>query len=329
MIEFPRQNEFAALLHSEFLLLPKIFGLSKQKEITFKENITTQSILNALQFSDSNTLNSDPHQESENRKIHIQLEHNYEDELYRYLFLVDNTAPIYHYTSWTNCFKIVESQRLRLGCISGMIDRSEIDFFEKLFNHELKEPLHHMRIRYINERFILSCSTKPDNLNSWRLFGDNGTGVNIQFKIVENSNSPYKILIGKVLYGSDLATFIRKLKKKIMNFNIEFNLRRLYLWKNFLKDSAYADENEVRLLFFNNEQKGATLIPTYYINRFGILSSYVDFSFGNDIPVSIAGIKFGCKSTEVELNEVQLKHYLNLKGISSYLISHSGITHYR
>jgi len=244
----------------------------------------------------------------------------------------------YHYTNFYSLTSILLSGKIRLSCIVGINDSSEITFTDEMLG--LRDPernVNQSRIDYANDRFLLSLSRKPDDLNQWRLYGEDGKGVSLEFCARELSDE-YKypkgpFLFGNVIYDSSILKVLKESFRKIeRSFGRKFTLDHIYLWRNFFKDGCYEPEAEFRIVFFNSKNKFTNEEIGWSVNRIGIFNSFVEFNiFGGHpmiFPFHIKRIIIGPKMSECKTNAMQLEYYRKNRGYG-FAIETSKIRHYR
>jgi len=250
-----------------------------------------------------------------------------EDVIVSEYFSAPEVSKIYHYTSFESLLKIVQSKRIRMSCISSLNDKNEMTSTEALSRKTVIEPYHYKRIEAFNRRYVLSCSLLKDNLNQWRLYGDDGKGVSIEFKInKEKIKEPF--YIGKIFYGYNILIAMQKLVEKVYkSFGVVLILRSFNVWNSFIKSTDYQYEKEIRLLYWS---RGTSPIETTWsLNGYGILSKYASFD-NADFPIAMSGITLGPKLNEPELNRGQIKQYLRESGLTRRInVEVSKIFHYR
>jgi len=170
----------------------------------------------------------------------------------------DGVDKLIHYTSnLQNVTEILNSGVLRFGCLTSMIDPQEMQFNNKyLGTHfsekqisELKSTVHSASFcSIINDEY-------PDEFPMWRLYGNDGYGAAIIFKI-ENGNSDWhNYMMAKVQYGDcdavrrykDFIEWHESFQKKYNN-PILNQPRVLTTLMALHKNEIWKHENEIRLL---------------------------------------------------------------------------------
>lgn len=117
-----------------------------------------------------------------------------------YLFLNKeiNMTIKYHYTNLNGLFNILKNQTLRFGNVNMMNDSNELEIGKDLLvsylckrystNHFDKHTLESLFVSSkIFDAFIFCMSSEAEDLNQWRVYADNGNGVQIAIN-TENLN---------------------------------------------------------------------------------------------------------------------------------------------
>ncbi|WP_210409642.1 DUF2971 domain-containing protein [Leptospira congkakensis] len=254
----------------------------------------------------------------------------FQEKLFQLIFspIIDEFR-FYHYSSFESVINILKTQKIRFSSIAGLNDKSEIYYTEKLLNREIKQPYHPKRIQYFNSRFILSNSLNQDELNQWRLYGENGKGICLEFKKVNKHIINSNFSFGKIAYGNNIyQIFLELIIGLIKNYNSIVIFNQLDLWKHFVKHEDYKPENELRILFHNSKKNGTSKALNFRTNSFGIFCPYIEFDF-SELPFELTGIYLGPKSEEPNLNRGQLNYFLRSSGLNKIKITFSTKTHYR
>ena len=255
-------------------------------------------------------------------------EEGVENYYWRELFKTEKNEELIlaKYMTFDTFIKTVLSGKMRMNSIIGMNDRSELNFINQylygkkpisIYDADTVEPLYEA-----NRRYITSFTTLIDDLNMWRLYGDDSAGVCLVFKTLDSQPVPF---LYPVCYVDDdkespitkIKLFINKLKEK----NINFTFNSLDKWGNFFKSKSYSYEQEYRLLamedtptnWFVGADNG---ILTPYIEK-NLKSScrYIDHK--QDFPLHLSEVILGSKMRGKEENIYQLYELRrSLKGLS-------------
>lgn len=170
----------------------------------------------------------------------------------------DGIDKLIHYTSnLQNVTEILNSGVLRLGSLTSMIDPQEMQFTNKYLGvyfpekqmSELKSTVHSASFcSIINDEY-------PDEFPMWRLYGNDGYGAAIIFKI-ENTNTNWlNYMMAKVQYGDcdavcrykDFVEWHKSFQKKYNN-PIQNQPKALTTLMALHKNEIWKHENEIRLL---------------------------------------------------------------------------------
>ena len=253
------------------------------------------------------------HEGLSNSLPHFNLKDDYEFEFFWHLFSYNLPTSFYHYTSFNAIFEIIKSGKIQLSSTVGLNDKYESDFVNKKMG---VDSGHLMTTLNANLHFIMSFSKKNDNLNQWRLYGNDGEGVILEFNLNNPLQNSRKYFISKVQY--DLGVFdIFIAHRKIFNekHNFSFSLKNINYWKFFFKHKDYADEEELRFLVKNVDSNFHNKSPKLYrINRYNILVPYIEFDLdaknGQDsFPFKLKSITLGPKMKEKEINKIQIENF--------------------
>lgn len=189
---------------------------------------------------------------------------------------------LYHYTSKENFLKIIENKSLFATDIRFLNDGMETNMVSKILNellsedNEIEEVLEQDKF-YISEfyesfkgveTYVVSFSEKSDDLNQWRCYASNATGICIEFNIdklldclnntkcQENCIHP-NFALEKCIYDFEKQkTIIRNLilnyKNKSKNERSISNLiTDLLKCAAYFKDKSFESEDEYRLIVTN------------------------------------------------------------------------------
>lgn len=243
---------------------------------------------------------------SEDNVIYLNDEIGFFNELFR---IRDGGRRYYHYTSFNALTEILKSKRVRFSSPAGLNDITEIFSRSTIFDEEEPEPFTPARMEFINNRLIFSLTDSYDNLNQWRLYGADGTGVCVGFDINSVINRR-NILFGKILYGSTVRDSLRKIRQRIREeFDRRIDFRFFSIWGYFLKESEYDYESEYRMIYVNDPSCGSAARESWRINNFGVFYPYVDVGM-DELDISLESILLGPKLKEKDLNRGMLYAFL-------------------
>ena len=181
-----------------------------------------------------------------------------EDELFKILLIPNNDElnlkSVCRYTSLNSLFLTIKNGVQVMCSITCMNDKGETSYADKYvgfgaFANTSKS------IKENNDCFILSCCNieMKDNLTMWRLYGDDGKGVCLEYDVDLTKVDDKMFFFAPVSYGEAMGKhpaldFIREIRQWNEN-GWNFILNRWYIWKHFFKSHLFKEENEVRLLY--------------------------------------------------------------------------------
>ena len=201
-------------------------------------------------------------------------------------YLNFNEFKVYHYTDINALIHIVHEQGLWLSNIKYLNDKDEIlngikittDLIRDLLKKTkytkdkskmiLEKVLLLLDEKDIKNYYICSFSLKPDDLEQWRAYGKNGSGVCIEFnkkntnytlfnignfliwyRVIYNDIKKYRLIhsiIFRYLYYAK-GSFINE-KFTIDDYAEELFIKITHLFVYF-KHRAFESENEIRLVY--------------------------------------------------------------------------------
>ena len=211
---------------------------------------------------------------------------------------MSDNEKLYHYTSKKSFLKIIESKSLFATDIRFLNDGMEADIVSRILNKllseddEIKEALGNDKF-YISEfyesfkgvgSYVVSFSGKSDDLNQWRCYASNCTGICIEFngeklfECLKRNKYKYDSIqlnfdLQKCIYDfEDQKTIIKNLildyKNKSTNEKSVPNLiTELLKCSAYFKDKSFEAEDEYRLIVTNVDKssKKARLGRNAYI----------------------------------------------------------------
>ena len=250
------------------------------------------------------------------------------------------------YTSLASLFRTLSESQQSMCSVVCMNDITETNYAKQFISDAISRSnvLQRLNARTNANRsnsnyFILSGSRmgKKDDLNMWRLYGDDSKGVCLWYEVDE---MPDNFFIAKVSYAknnthAELSYLANKLSKNVCGRN--FEIRNLESWLHFFKPAEYAVEEETRLLFELND---IMLLETYngkwILNSDNnIIAPIVSFPIGkknNKFPLTLNKIVLGPSCSEKETNQEQLYLMIKQKQIETtedFEITTSNIRSYR
>ena len=269
-----------------------------------------------------------------------------EKEFHRLFFLNgSHVKKICRYCSLESLYQMLSNQTIRLNGLVGMNDKSEYRYAWNTFfgdDESTKEMEEEM-----NRTYIMSCSSmnQKDDLEMWRLYGDDGKGVCLIFEVA-TPNFPFILAKtiyeytrdGKMKIKDTKWEMLKQIVDELKGIGCPLEFSDQNKWLSFLKSGDYCYEQEVRLLYA--EPKGTHKSKQWVLTKTNsILNPYVEFDLlrkkkgaGNIIPLTLQGIILGPKCAEKEVNAKQIENLLlrdDLLNKMNIEVQVSEITNYR
>jgi hypothetical protein len=288
-------------------IVTKFFGVEEIKDCRIQQVDGLKSLFN------ENTLVYDE------EKATMWLKTEAEDEFFKILLgQEDNKNEIKHvcrYTSLKSLFYIMKESNQVMCSITCMNDKGETSYADKYVGYGAFARSS-STIKEDNDCFILSCckESKKDDLTMWRLYGNDGGGVCLGYKVNMSIIDNKEFFFAPVSYGIEKnnhpeLNFIR-LIKHWEERGWSFVFKRWYIWKHFFKSYLFKDEKEVRLLYIwtkENEEKPEWIMDSTN----NIVSRICKFPFNNNrFPLTLDKAIIGPKCPEQESNVAQF-NYMN------------------
>lgn len=215
------------------------------------------------------------------------------------------------YTSLRTLQNILKSQKVRMNAITIMNDQTEVNLFDGITKN-FKEPIEKDGDEYLfgNGQFITSLTPLVDDLNMWRLYGDNAKGVCL---VLENKDKNTENLKQIRYVEPDILEKVKSFQQILCEAKINFCFEYLDANKHFSKHKDYKSEKEFRLLITRKNVKD------WYITIDGsgneIVSPYIDVPLQKDekgdvYPLQLKKIILGPAMNYAELNKHQLRSVL-------------------
>lgn len=269
-----------------------------------------------------------------NNRIVARLNEDYEYNFFNNLFYDQRLKAFYHYTSFNSLFQIINSGKLHLNSLVGLNDKSEIGLVNNFMGRSQQSKLEPVTMMYHNKHFIFCLSEKEDQLNQWRLYGDDAAGVMIEFDIDHYHFAYRNILLSKITYNLKVFEIIKEWLNYCKNeLGVNFGFYLIDFWKFFYKNEDYKDEAEVRLLVRNMDGDGhATFSEQFKLNRYNMIVPYIEIACVGESAsfIKIKNIILGPKFDEADINIAQLQYVLNTKYPGNQIrLLKSRINHYR
>ena len=258
-----------------------------------------------------------------------------EDILFLNLLGSYTKEKLCRFVTVNSIFRTCNDKEQSMCCIVCMNDRSETSYtVQKLDTPE--------NVEEINKCFILSCcdEDRTNDFTMLRLYADDAKGVCLEYSIDYGSLEKNGFVLAPISYAQNEQQkhpeldFIRNiLDNKIHGKRLK--LKKLSIWRHFFKPYEYHDEQEVRLLFFRNDDNPK--LKWIYESHFGIITPIITFPVennNNQFPLVLDKITFGpiAKSADVNVDQLALlisSNGIEVSGNSDSLVSNSPIEHYR
>lgn len=182
------------------------------------------------------------------------------------------TVPekLYHYTSKEGFLGIIENKTLWASSILFMNDEKEacipFEIYGKLLYKEDKDKNTNIRKDYFNffkefrglETYVISFSEKKDDLNMWRAYGDNTSGICIEFnsdsllKVLKENQEKMELRFEKCIYDEQeqknaIQSFLDS-KNGSKNLEADGIYKKLLKFSPYFKDESFRDEKEWRIV---------------------------------------------------------------------------------
>lgn len=183
----------------------------------------------------------------------------------------DGIKEIAKYTTFDSLIAILESGKIRMNSIVSMNDKTETDFLgDVIRNYKEDYEQEYDKYLFADKEFITSFTSRIDDLDMWRLYGDNARGVCMVFERDSKKNDDlYNIRY--IDPESEEIEKVEALMEVLKKKGIKFRLNLLQKCRHYLKHADYQAEEETRLLIDSEKPDG------WFINREnGILTPYVE-----------------------------------------------------
>lgn len=310
-----------------------------EEEVEYREKI--DKIKNVIKEYFSPLIQEYEHEASDNLSIN-KFEFQFFDVL---LPSLNPKTKFYRYGSLQLCFYLAKDKTMTLSGLSGMNDISEINYVESYLElTPTPNQLHSISyLNNLNSKFIMSASTLEDDLNQWRLYGNDSTGVCLELEMKNcNINNFYVKAIsygkrrsnkssnGEVIHENrhfelDILRAFQNAIYKLYNFTFVF--KSFDIWKHFFKSYEYEVEREIRVLYIKTDEDNNAKLDWVLTHSHNILNPVLFFQYQN-LPFKINKVLFGSKAPEVNVNIQQFEYLTQSKGIN-ITFSKSQIKNYR
>lgn len=328
---------------SDFFMKEKISSNKLNKRyLKIRDYFTSQYILESLIFD----------RDGQYFKLSDDIRNleNFENKFFN--LLLDDLRPnsrVYRYTTLDTVFATLNHSSIRMNGIVGMNDISEIGYVDRYMDKSFIPYTNPNEIITINKRFIVCCSTISDNLNQWRLYGDDCKGACLVFRVLNRSKLS-GLQLKHISYGSKRNGINFHLELELIKFILEevktktgesLRFKTMEIWKHFFKAYEYKEEKEVRLLLILNSNSHIKGEEQYNFNHalkkewnltlsHKILAPYITIPlFDPALPIQLEKVVIGSKSPEKVVNERQIQLFLKERKLSKINVEISAIDNYR
>lgn len=171
------------------------------------------------------------------------------------------------------------------NCLS---DKSELHFASNVFENCTDEKVKEEKSKILSLSACLSTAEILNNEHMWNQYANKGMGCAIEYKFV--TTNIHNMVFGKILYGKENLKNLKQLKKLNEQFKNEYDFEVTDLPMLLLKVSAfhknikYKNEQEVRLLFYNESNDSKDFVHRNHYKDF-----YSDQQVRNFIKLYIKG----------------------------------------
>lgn len=261
-----------------------------------------------------------------------------EDDFFRLLLPQDIPESLCRYTTLNSLFLTLKDKTNCMCSLTCMNDKGEISYADKYIQYDVYAYSPQV-IDENNDCFILSCCKvdKIDDLTMWRLYGDQGRGVCLEYNIGSTRLDNERFFLAPVSYGVDKNNhpqldFVRNINQWVKD-GWRFKFNRWHIWKHFFKSYLFKDEHEYRLLFLpspNDEHRLRWIMDSTN----SIVSRIALFETNEEVfPLKLSSAIVGPKCPEQESNVDQLE-FMNRKqkviqSKATKVVRASNITDYR
>ena len=256
-----------------------------------------------------------------------------------------NSMRFYRYTSYRSFLRIFDSNEQSMCSVVGMNDTTERNYYalyvKKKFSKQIKSMDDHEMSNIFPSNndfhyYITSLMPKKnyDNLDMWRIYGDDGKGVMLEYE-VNNHLLSSNFFLSNILYETSKdSNGVIKFLFYLMLYDfgggrhIQFHFWNV--WQHMFKPYEYRNEKEIRLLYMSkdvdrwvlNEQYNI-LMPIKLFSLYGVKCTKQEF------PLKLKRILLGPKIMEKTTNKEMLKIALSNIGFNDVEVEYSSIYSYR
>ena len=253
------------------------------------------------------------------------VDENEEREFFRTLLDPYLEEYICRYTTYETLERILREKKQSVCSIVCMNDETECyyadEYLEKHGGSKDKDVLE-TDYEELNKCQISSCThiLLADKLSLWRMYGDDGKGVCLKFKINKELLKDKGFYLYEMSYAFpsedkhkdlDVVSELKQLRVK----DYAFEFKAWHIWKHFFKPIHYIDEREIRLLYIKQDSDQFKWIRT---SDSKILAPVIEFEIekgNNEFPLVLSEIILGPKFPEAATNAAQIKYFKTLQQI--------------
>ena len=236
-----------------------------------------------------------------------------------------NEDYICRYTTYETLERILREKKQSVCSVVCMNDETECyyadEYLEKHGGTKV-EDVQETNYEELNKCQISSCThgLLADKLSLWRMYGDDGKGVCLKFKINKDLLKEKGFYLYDMSYAfpdedkhEDLDVVSELSQMRVGVYTFEF--KAWHIWKHFFKPIHYIDEREIRLLYIKQDADQFKWIRTSNSN---ILAPVIEFGIEkgkNEFPLVLSEIILGPKFPEAATNAAQIKYFKALQQI--------------
>ena len=235
---------------------------------------------------------------------------------------------ICRYTTYETLERILREKKQSVCSVVCMNDETECyyadEYLEKHGGTKVEDVLE-TNYEELNKCQISSCThiLLTDKLSLWRMYGDDGKGVCLKFKIDWNLLKETGFYLYDMSYAypsedkhEDLDVVSALTQMRVKDYTFEF--KAWHIWKHFFKPIHYFDEREIRLLYMKQDSDQFKWIRT---GDSKILAPVIEFGIEkgkNEFPLVLSEIILGPKFPEAATNAAQIRYFKALQLIEEY-----------
>lgn len=177
-----------------------------------------------------------------------------------------------HFTSLPALSQVLRSGFLRMSDFNCLSDKSELHFASNVFENCTDEKVKEEKSKILSLSACLSTAEILNNEHMWNQYANKGMGCAIEYKFV--TTNIHNMVFGKILYGKENLKNLKQLKKLNEQFKNEYDFEVTDLPMLLLKVSAfhknikYKNEQEVRLLFYNESNDSKDFVHRNHYKDF-------------------------------------------------------------